>query len=279
MSTPLPIPAGWYALGPSAELVQGKAREQRFCGRTLYVRRDARGRPRAAEGHRPVPVVERCGMLMAWYHPDDDAPDWQLEALDEDGWTAMTFTRQELSVHPLHVMRDLADLVHFESVHLYKDIEVRRPLTADGPRLDTAIDFGWDTGLPGVQRGLPASFQARVEGPGYQRTEVLVPMGQWVSRHLVLPTPLGDGRCALHLGVCIRLTGHLGRLEERVGGLGLLRSGIHGFLARMFVRDIARDAQMWKTLPQVVDERDADDENLALFREWQAQFLPQLAAA
>lgn len=276
MSTPLPIPAGWYALGPEAEL-PAQARTQRFCGRQLQVWRDPEGQPRVSEGDRPVPLLVRGGMLLAWYHPQDASPDWEIEPLDGEGWTSPTPTRQELRLHPLHVMRDLADLIHFETVHRYKDIRVRQPLTPDGPRLETAIAFGWDTGLPGVKRGLPASFDARVEGPGYQLTQVLVPAGQWVSRHLVLPTPRGDGRCDLHLSVSIRLTGALGVLEALLGRgvMWPLRQAIHAFVARMFVRDIARDAGMWVSLDPVLEEAPPVDQNFAVFRRWQAQFLPQ----
>lgn len=280
MSVALPIPAGWYALGPAAEISTDTVREQRFCGRVLTVRRD-RGGVRATDAGRSIPVVERGGMVLAWFHPDGDAPTWRPEPLDEAGWTPMTFTRQVLPVHPLHVMRDLADVVHFTTVHRYKDIDLRLPLTARGPRLDTAVGFGWDTGLPGVQRGLPASFESSVEGPGFQRTEVLVPMGQWISRHLVLPTPLGDGTSEVHLGVSIRLTGGLGRLEQRIGARALypLRTAIHGFLARMFARDIGRDAAMWVTLPHELDDRAPEDEHFAVFRDWQEQFLPQRTTA
>ena len=281
MKTPLPIPAGWYALGPEAGLHAGQARTQRFCGRTVQVSREPEGQVRVTEGARDLPMLVRGGMLMAWFHPDDAHPAWEIGALDDGGWSSPSFVRQELRMHPLHVMRDLADLVHFETVHRYKDIDVRQPLVAHGPRLETAIAFGWDTGLPGVERGLPASFESRVEGPGYQLTEVLVPAGQWVSRHLVLPTPLGDGRCALHLAVSVRLTGVLGLLEASLGGWAMrpLRGLIHAFVARMFVRDIARDAGMWVNLEPVLEVGPPEDPHFAVFQKWQQQFLPSLPVA
>ena len=34
---------------------------------------------------RTYPVVERNGFVLAWYHPDEDAPKWDVPVIDEIG--------------------------------------------------------------------------------------------------------------------------------------------------------------------------------------------------
>ncbi len=273
--TATPFPAGWYALGPlPAGSTEGGTWPMQLCGRPLTVQR-LPSRWSVRVGGRATPAVEHAGLLVGWFHPDGGEPDWQLLHLDQaGGWTPMSFTAQELPIRPLQVMRDLADLAHFETVHLYKKIEVAEPLRCDGPRLHTSIDFGWDTGMPGLDWTVPAGFTSRVEGPGYQLTDVRVPMGQWVSRHLVLPTPLDDGRTALHLGLSIRLTGALGRLEARLGSrlMAPLKAAIHAFVARAYVRDIGRDADLWLSLAQGRGAPAPLEPDLARYHVWASQF-------
>ena len=272
--TATPFPAGWYALGPLAELSADASWTGLLCGRALVVRR-TQGGLRATLSGEDTPVAEHAGLLVAWFHPAGLAPAWRLEEVEQDGaWTPMSFTRQQLPIRPLQVMRDLADLAHFESVHLYKKIVVTEPLATEGPRLRTSIDFGWDTGVPLLEWTVPAGFTSRAEGPGYQLTDVRVPMGQWVSRHLVLPTPLDEGRTALHLGLSIKLTGALGRLEDRLGSwlLAPLKAAIHAFVARAYLRDIGRDAELWVRLAEGRGPKAPLDPTLQRYHGWAAQF-------
>jgi hypothetical protein len=261
MSQGLPVPAGWYALMPVARLEAGVFRELEFCGLTVLVGR-SRGGAVSARSQGELEVLERAGMLFGWYHPEGAPSGFQLREVADPGWSPWSFQLQELAIHPLHVMRDLADLRHFETVHLYDNIHVREPLRAEGPRLHTRIDFGWDTGLPRVKATLPSSFVARVEGPGYQLTEVSTSPGLVGTRHLVLPSPAAEGRCRLFLGHSVRTA----------GALRPLRRLVHRAIGRAYVRDVGRDAQLWLSLPHA--PLPTPDEHFRVFGDWAQQFMP-----
>lgn len=239
---PLPYPRSWYFVAPAASLGPDDAVRARLCGRDVEVRRSADGTLLS-----DLPVVEQNGLLLAWHDPHGRPPAWSVPACDDDGWTAPAFTSVDVRTHPQHVMHDLADLPHFESVHRYAALEVVDALRTEGPALSLGVRFGWDTALPVLRANVAASFHSVAWGLGYQVTDVRVPLFQLATRHFVMPVPVDPGTTRTWLGVAQRGIGALGAIEARLGGpLRPLHAALRPFVMRMFLRDVGRDAELWE---------------------------------
>jgi hypothetical protein len=159
-------------------------------------------------------------------------------------------------------MQDLADLLHFETVHRYARVRLLEPLAFDGASMTTAVAFGWDTGIPGA--ALPSSFRSEVWGLGAQRTDVCTLWGRLRTRHLVLPTPYRDGLTRVHMAVGVEIGPGHGVAPRLIG------RGVHAFAARAFRRDVGRDAALWVGRS---GHHAADDAPMQAYRRWSAQFL------
>lgn len=311
----LPIPSGWYCVTASAALRRDDLLATPFCGRDLAVWRTRSGRARAAwnvcphlggrlaptgkvEGdsvvcglHRRrydiegrgrhgacltmVPVREQNGLVLAWFHPDGAQPTWEVPRVDEAGWSPPVFHSVDLPTSPHHVMQDLADLTHFETIHRYRDLVALTPVRFDGAGMQLVVRFGWDTGLPVVET-LPATFASRCHGLGYQVTEVDTPGGLTRSRHFVLPTPLDRATTRVHLGLSVRFVGPAARVLDRVARPVRVAAerGFRTFMDRMYRRDVARDARLWTERYHLDDTLPAPDPEIRAYRVWAAQFYP-----
>ncbi|TNE86312.1 MAG: hypothetical protein EP330_21460 [Deltaproteobacteria bacterium] len=256
---------------------QGRVRDERLECAHHGRRFDAQGLPEdtALSCLSMVPTCEVNGLVLVWHDPDGGAPQWEIPEVDTREWTRPVFTYFDVDAHPLHVMQDLADIEHFETVHRYGDIRPTRTLEADGPKLSISVAFGWDTAIPGAPK-LPAHFTSEAWGLGYQVTEVMLPLEQVESRHFVMPTPIDAHRTRVHLGVAVRTHAALHRLEK-LGRAPLrwpLKRAIRRFMLAMFRRDVGRDAKLWVDRFHVDDAIPAPTREIAAYRVWASQFLP-----
>jgi 3-ketosteroid 9alpha-monooxygenase subunit A len=70
---------------------------------------------------RSYPVVDNMGCVMAWYDPDDRAPDYEVPSLPE--WNDPRWVRWELDhlgelpVHPQEILDNMADVRHLGPTH------------------------------------------------------------------------------------------------------------------------------------------------------------------
>ena len=262
-----PLRPSWYFLAPASELPRhGPGLEVVAADRLITLRRDAWGRAQAQTSGAPIELRERGPMVLAWL--GGGTPSFEVEDFSCEGWLPMRWFHLDLETRPENVMRDLADLEHFESVHNYAQLELDQPFTCAGPTCSMALRFGWDTGLGEVT--LPARFWAQVEGLGVQRTLVESVAGRLYSRHLVLPTPRLGGVTRIHAGYSVK--------PPRAGSGWLEAQALIAYLGRSFRRDLARDAELWTARsthrPQLTPA-------LARYREWLHQFDhdPSLAQA
>ncbi|MCP4903946.1 MAG: aromatic ring-hydroxylating dioxygenase subunit alpha [bacterium] len=68
-----------------------------------------------------LPVIERNGMVFAWYHAEGKAPDFEIpevEGWGQDGWLA-SWLRWEWTIktHPQEMAENGIDWPHFDTVH------------------------------------------------------------------------------------------------------------------------------------------------------------------
>lgn len=72
---------------------------------------------------RTYPVVERNGLVMAWYHPDDEPPHWEVPHLEEfddhPGFSAVYRKHYKLNAHWQEIAETTADAAHVQA-HLLR---------------------------------------------------------------------------------------------------------------------------------------------------------------
>ena len=86
---------------------------------------------------RTYPTIERNGFVMAWYHPDDEAPQWDIPALPEHEDTAFSdYYRSSYIIHtvPQEMSENGADPAHFLYVHGTETVAEMESYEIDGPR-------------------------------------------------------------------------------------------------------------------------------------------------
>lgn len=215
-----------------------------------------------------VPVQEVGPIVVVWHHPRGATPTFELPIPDEHGWGRWRVQRLDLPVHPQHVMQDLADVSHFETIHRYSQVTPCVRTTAEGPRLTFAAEIGWDTGvgfLPWTMR-----FHSISHGLGYQVTEVHDPNGIMASRHLLMPSPVDDHTTRLFLAVQTRL----GERSRQWSGAvePMLNAALGRYVNAHFRRDVLRDATLWTRRVHLPKHTPPDDEAHATFERWLGQF-------
>ena len=86
---------------------------------------------------RTYPVVARNGFVMAWYHPGEEAPQWDIPELPEHADPAFTdYFRSSYIIHtvPQEMSENGADPAHFLYVHGTETVAEMESYEIDGPR-------------------------------------------------------------------------------------------------------------------------------------------------
>ena len=66
------------------------------------------------------PVQEVNQAIWVWYHPNNEAPSWDVEKYDEVGhedWTPLVRHEWAIATHPQEMAENAADPAHFQYVH------------------------------------------------------------------------------------------------------------------------------------------------------------------
>jgi nitrite reductase/ring-hydroxylating ferredoxin subunit len=222
------------------------------------------------------PVHETNGFIFAYHHPHGTPPDWTIPNLDGTGHTRLATRSWILNSHPQEVSENSVDIGHFAEVHAYKGFETMEPMEADGPHLRAKYAFLRPATL---FRGSGGSMRVEIDvdvfGLGYSVVHVRLPRYGVTTRHFVLPTPQGDGRIELRIG----LTASAGERASAVHPLVALlprpiaarlfaRAAFHGY-----TKDISDDFRVWNHKKYVETPLLArGDGPIMKYRRWAQQF-------
>lgn len=221
---------------------------------------------------RTYPVIERNGLLMAWYHPTDESPQWDVPELDEfaggDRYSEVFRREYSLNCHWQEIAETQVDAAHIQA-HLVeyqiamnggvKPDAVPVPQVdsydTDGPvaRIRIAQDFPTPTGA------VTGRIDTDVVGPGFAATWFT---GLVDTLLLGCATPTGPGSCELRYSFVVRRTGD----AESTSRLG-----------EAFIREIhertAEDVEVWEAKAYVTRPALAKgDGPIMQYRRWCEQF-------
>jgi nitrite reductase/ring-hydroxylating ferredoxin subunit len=222
-------------------------------------------------GHRPPAatlqryhVREMHGLVLAYFHPHDLAPTWDVPDIDTSGWSSTVQDRLELRGHPQETSENSVDIGHFTVVHGFATCRQTVPVAIDGPTLTVSYEVDVSLRRFGLgQRTLRASFDVSVFGLGYSRVESHVPALGLHARHLVLSTPVDESHVHLRLGT-------MQRTPLAIPGLARAMCSITHY---MYKHEVEQDLAFWKN--KRYEPRPAlakGDGPIGVYRKWCRQF-------
>jgi nitrite reductase/ring-hydroxylating ferredoxin subunit len=224
------------------------------------------------------PLREQNGLLLIYFHPNAQLPEWEVPALEMDGdWTSLRYKKVILQDHPQETTENSVDIGHFAFVHGYRGARMLRPLRIDGAYLST--NYAVQRPIPFLERWFPHrtfefQFETHIFGLGYSLVQVAIPMLQAQARLWVLPTSIDADHITLHLAVSLkrlqpdRLHPALALIPSR-----LLTNLTANLLFRSFIHDTSQDFVIWQHKKYVSPPALAEgDGPIGKYRQWARQF-------
>ena len=221
---------------------------------------------------RTYPVLERNGIVFAWYHPTDQPPSWDLPELPEFGagsGFSDVFRRQySLKCHWQEISETQVDAAHIQAHLLEYQAQMnggRLPADAPMPQVDSydtdgpvaRIRIAQD--FPTPQGEAKGRIDTDVVGPGFAATWFT---GLVDTLLLGCATPTGPGSCDLRFSFVVRETGD----EDSTRSLG------EAFIREIHERTV-EDVEVWESKAYVQKPALAHgDGPIMQYRRWCRQF-------
>ncbi len=211
---------------------------------------------------RTYPVVERNGLVMAWYHPHDEQPQWDVpevpEFADSDVGAAFSdpFVRFfEIAAPWQEMAENGVDSAHFRYVHGTAEVPRLDSYDTDGPRSRMRSTQFFNT-----PRG---TTEGRIDSDGYGAGFSVVRFSGIVETVLLgCATPIERDRCQMRFTFAVR------RFED---------DRVTSTVGQAFVDEVSRqlleDKPIWEHKRFVERPALADTDGPFLqFRQWASQF-------
>ncbi|MEM9729185.1 MAG: hypothetical protein AAF997_11405 [Myxococcota bacterium] len=260
------IPVGWYTVAESGELKKGQHLTRRYFAQKLHLYRDRNGAVKAtspATLHR-WPLREHNGLIFAWYHPDQTAPDWEVPVLPSEGWTDFRIRALTVRSHPQETSENSVDIGHFVQLHGFRDAWYEGDLDVAGHLLEGA--YGIKYPLP-MGRSFIAKFNVEVHGLGYSLVRIHVPLVNANFHTLILSTPIDEEHVHVRMGMSMK--------HWAAPGLPLL---VREIASARLSYEVAQDAPIWEAKKYLEQPRLAEgDGPIGAYRRYCRQFYPQLS--
>jgi phenylpropionate dioxygenase-like ring-hydroxylating dioxygenase large terminal subunit len=213
-------------------------------------------------------VREVNGVVLAWYDPEDGAPDWEMPELPERSlpdWTALRPAKHwTIRTHAQEILENGIDCAHFPHVHRQQTSGVEsRGIAIDGPSLTHRIVQHHNIFGIGQRLGwrVTGSLDITCHGLGCVVNRARIRDGISLDYCVVFYVlPIDDERVAVHSYYAMRRKGLL--------TLPLLRLAMHHGS-----HTIDQDVPIWENKlfrphPQLSDA----DGPIMQFRKWARQF-------
>lgn len=221
---------------------------------------------------RTYPVIERNGLLLAWYHPTDEPPAWDVPELPEfgagSGFSEVFRREYSLNCHWQEIAETQVDAAHIQAHLVEYQVMMNggeRPevvpmpqvdsYETDGPvaRIRIAQDF------PTPRGAVTGRIDTDVWGPGVAATWFT---GLVDTLLLGCATPTGPGSCELRYSFVVRWTGD----TESTTRLG------EAFIREIHERTV-EDVEVWEAKAYVTKPALAHgDGPIMQYRRWCEQF-------
>jgi nitrite reductase/ring-hydroxylating ferredoxin subunit len=218
---------------------------------------------------------ERNGFILVYYDEQGGSPQWEVPEIDQTGWNQTITTDYELNSHPQETTENSVDMGHFSVVHGYSNVKLLKELTLDRHYLNTSYAMTRKGSLLSNHGTLTTEFEVHVYGLGYSFVEVNIPAYNLMTRQFVLPTPLGDGKINLKIGMSVKKIDHAASIHPLLSIMpsGLLNKVVSRQAFKGYAHDVAQDFKIWQNKiyidPPILAKGDGP---VAQYRMWSKQF-------
>lgn len=223
-------------------------------------------------------VRDKNGFILVYHSSNEEEPQWEVPDIESDGWNATLLKTYELKSHPQETTENSVDIGHFSEVHGYSGVEELKEITTEGPYLTTKYAMHRHAGFVGRKEKIRAQFEVHVYGLGYSFVEAEAPKYGLKYRTFVLPTPIGDGKLKLTLGLQLKRIEKAGRINPL---LALFPKSLVNKLIGMasfngFLNDVKQDFHIWENKTYIAPPALAKgDGPIGRYRTWAKQFYPE----
>jgi nitrite reductase/ring-hydroxylating ferredoxin subunit len=214
---------------------------------------------------RTYPVCERNGVVLAWYHPTDAAPDWEVPEIPElathADWSPVIRTTYEIEAAWQEMAENAVDSAHFRFVHNTATVPTIEDYVAGYPEAVTKSSQKFPTPR-GVMEG---RIDTHTWGPG---VSLISFTGIVDTLNLACTTPIAPDRCIVRFNFLFKTMG------DQAG---------YDHVGKAFVAEVDKqmkeDRPIWEHKAHLVRPALADtDGPFMAFRRWAAQFYAEAAS-
>lgn len=221
---------------------------------------------------RTYPAVERNGGLYAWYHPDDEAPSWDLPELPAfaGGPEYSTVFRKHysLNTHWQEIAETQVDAAHIQAHLVDYQVMLNDGVRPDRPTMPQVDSYDTDGPLAKIRisQGFPTPrgvvtgrIDTDVWGPGVAATWFT---GLVDTLLLGCATPTGPDSCELRYSFVVRSNGDALQTDNLAAG----------FIEEIHQRTV-EDVEMWESKAYLPRPALAHGDGPILqYRRWCEQF-------
>ena len=207
---------------------------------------------------RTYPVIERNQMVMAWYHPQGEPPQWEIPACEQVGdpaWSPFYRSEYVIDTVPQEMSENGVDLAHFRYVHGTDTVAEVERYDTEGPCSVMISKQSYVTPR-GVTWG---HIDVYNYGPGFSRV--------WFSGivdalNIATTTPIDDETTLVRFNFTVRKFD-----DER------MTSSVADAFVKEINKQIVEDRPIWEHKRYLPVPALADTDGPFLkFRKWYAQF-------
>jgi nitrite reductase/ring-hydroxylating ferredoxin subunit len=195
-------------------------------------------------------VREVNGFVLVYYSSCGEPPNWEVPAVDGEGWTQPRTRSLEVPAHPQETSENSVDLAHFAVVHGYSEVELVDRPQVEGRVLRTRFEalrrFPFLPYRLSQLWLLDLHYDVEVWGPGYSVVLIRMPQFGFRVRFWVLSTHTDGERVCLTLAVSTELR----PVAHREGWARFLPWPLIARVLRYFilvegVHDVLQDTPIW----------------------------------
>jgi nitrite reductase/ring-hydroxylating ferredoxin subunit len=221
---------------------------------------------------RTYPVVERNGLLMAWYHPTDAPPAWDVPELEEFGdnsdFSQVFRKHYRLGCHWQEIAETQVDAAHIQAHLLEYQVAMNGGVRPDRPTMPQVDSYDTDgpvariritQDFPTPKGVMSGRIDTDVAGPGFAATWFT---GLVDTLLLGCATPTTPGACELRFSFVVRKAGD----ADSTTKLG------EAFIEEIHERTV-EDVEVWENKAYVARPALAHgDGPIMQYRRWCEQF-------
>ena len=207
---------------------------------------------------RSYPTIERNGFVLAWYHPHEEPPQWEIPVIDEvgdPGWSDYYKSTYIIRTIPQEMSENGVDPAHFRYVHGTDEVAEMESYETDGPCSVMLSKQSYVTPR-GVTHG---RIDVWNHGPGFSRI--------WFSGivdalNIATTTPIDENHTQIRFNFTVRKFD-----DERI------TSTVADAFVKEINKQVQEDTPIWEhkrflPVPALADT----DGPIIKFRKWYSQF-------